>query len=212
MKCVIVSGGSPPSEKLLKQQLSDADFVIGVDGAADMLMDLDIKADVVIGDFDTAKKINVLGQQNNGAEVIRLRVDKNETDTEAAVNLAIERGAKNIVMLGAVGSRLDHSLANISMLKPMFEQGVFAKIIDDNTEMFINDSEVSLCANVGQTISILPLCSDITVTARGLKYPLDELFLPFGTSRGVSNIIESSSVSINISGGYALIILTDGNL
>lgn len=212
MKCVIVSGGSPPSEKLLKQQLSDADLIIGVDGAADILMDLGIKADIVIGDFDTAKKINILGQQNNGAEVIRLRVDKNETDTEAAVNLAIERGAKNIVMLGAVGTRLDHSLANVSILKPIFEQGIFAKIIDDNTEMFISDSEVSLCANVGETISILPLCSDITVSASGLKYPLDELFLPFGTSRGVSNIIESSSVSINISGGYALIVLTDGNL
>lgn len=212
MKCVIVSGGSPPSEKLLKQQLSDADLIIGVDGAADILMDLGIKADIVIGDFDTAKKINILGQQNNGAEVIRLRVDKNETDTEAAVNLAIERGAKNIVMLGAVGTRLDHSLANVSILKPIFEQGIFAKIIDENTEMFISDSVVSLCANVGETISILPLCSDITVSASGLKYPLDELFLPFGTSRGVSNIIESSSVSINISGGYALIILTDGNL
>ena len=212
MKCVIVSGGSPPSEKLLKQQLSDADLIIGVDGAADILMDLGIKADIVIGDFDTAKKINILEQQNNGAEVIRLRVDKNETDTEAAVNLAIARGAKNIVMLGAVGTRLDHSLANVSILKPIFEQGIFAKRIDDNTEMFISDSEVSLCANVGETISILPLCSDITVSASGLKYPLDELFLPFGTSRGVSNIIESSSVIINRSGGYALIVLTDGNL
>lgn len=212
MKCVIISGGSPPSKKILKQQLCDADFIIGVDGAADLLTNCNITADVIIGDFDTAKKINVLDQQNGGAEVVRLHVNKNETDTEAAVNLAIERGAKNIIMLGAMGSRMDHSLANISMLKAIHKKGTFAKIIDDNNEMFISDSEVKLCANIGQTISILPLCGDITVTASGLKYPLEELYLPFGTTRGISNVIENSSVSINVSGGYALIILTDGSL
>ena len=212
MKCVIISGGSPPSKKLIKQQLCDADIVIGVDGAADLLTDCEITADIIIGDFDTAKKINVLGQQNNGAEVIRLRVDKDETDTEAAVNLAIERGAKNIIMLGAMGSRTDHSLANISMLKPIHEKGSFGKILDDNTEMFVCDTEVTLKASLGQTISILPFSADIIVSASGLKYPLKELALPFGTSRGVSNIIDKSSVNINVTGGYALIILTDGNL
>lgn len=212
MKCVIISGGSPPSEKLIKQQLCDADMVIGVDGAADLLTKCEITADIIIGDFDTAKKVNVLEQQNNGAEVIRLRVDKNETDTEAAVNIAIERGAKNITLLGAMGSRVDHSLANISMLKPIQQNGAFGKILDENTEMFVCDTEVTLKANVGQTISILPFSGNIIVTASGLKYPLKELALPFGTSRGVSNIIEKSSVNIRVTGGYALIILTDGNL
>lgn len=212
MKCVIISGGSPPSENLLKQQLCDADIIIGVDGAANLLTKSKITADIIIGDFDTAKKINVLGQQNDGAEVIRLRVDKDETDTEAAVNLAIERGAKNIIILGAMGSRLDHSLANISMLKLIHEKGAFGKILDDNTEMFVCDTEVTLKANLGQTMSILPFSGDIIVSASGLKYPLKELALPFGTSRGVSNIIEESSVNIHVTGGYALIILTDGNL
>ena len=212
MKYTILAGGLPPSEKLLRQQIKESDKLIGVDGAADILTDYGITADYIIGDFDSAKKKNILIQQNAGASVIRLEKHKDVTDTEAALELAIEHGAKHVVLLGALGSRQDHAQANIALLKHAYEHDVFAKILDDNNELFVTDGSFTLHSPKGQTISILPLCRDIKVNAEVLLYPLDDLRLRFGSSRGVSNIMKHNKAVIKVEGGYALIILSNGKL
>lgn len=212
MKCLIVSGGDAPSKNLIEQHLKDCDFYIGVDGGADLLSSYNLSADYIIGDFDTAKSINILKQQNGGAEIVRLNPRKNQTDTEAAVDLALTKGADEIVLLGALGSRQDHSLANIALLKYALDKRVSAKIVDENNELFVCKDNITLSAPIGQTISILPLYQNITVSAKGLEYPLKNLKINFGQSRGISNIISKSKVTITIKHGTALIILSNGNI
>ena len=128
MNYIIVSGGYPPQKKILDAYLKGANKLIGVDGAADFFESEGIKADVLLGDFDTADESNVRAQEKKGARIIRLETKKNLTDTEAALRLALDEGASGIILLGAIGSRMDHTLSNISLLKLAYEQGTPMKI------------------------------------------------------------------------------------
>ena len=209
MRFLIVSGGYPPEEKMLRQYIDKADILIGVDGAADFLEKLGITAEILIGDFDTADEKNVDAQAERGAKTVRLESEKNESDTEAAVSLAIEAGASEIVLLGAIGSRMDHTMANIALMKQAYDRGISIKIHNANNEIFISKDKYMILGRKGQTVSILPLGGDIYVSATGLSYPLDNLLLAVGSSRGVSNIVKDDEAKISISGGYALILFTN---
>lgn len=208
MKYLILSGGTPPSKSELMPYITEADMVIGVDGAADVLCQYDIVPNVLIGDFDTANVQSVEELKEQGAKVVRLSPRKNETDTEAAVNYAISHNASKITIFGALGSRVDHSLSNIMMLVRAHTAGVPARIIDEYNELQVENQHLILQGTPGQTVSILPLTGNLHVSATNLVYPLNELELNFGSSRGVSNVMADSVATINIKGGYALIIKT----
>ncbi|MBT3320227.1 MAG: thiamine diphosphokinase [Clostridia bacterium] len=211
MKFVIVTGGTPPSKQLLASHIKDADTLIGVDGAADVLCGYGELADVLIGDFDTATEQSVRIQQEKGAKVLRLASEKNETDTQAAVDYAIKNGASHIIMLGALGTRIDHTQSNIMLLLRAHAANVDAKIIDENNELLVCNDSITLSGTPGQTISILPLTGNVTVTATDLYYPLNNLLLEFGTSRGISNVMTSDTTQITVKGAYALIIIANAD-
>jgi thiamine pyrophosphokinase len=128
------------------------------------------------------------------------------TDTEAAIDYALDAGADDITILGALGTRVDHTLSNINMLLRAYGRGADCRILDEFNELTVATGEHELHGCPGQTISILPLTGDLTVTASGLEYPLEQLTLPFGSSRGVSNHIQGTSAHLSISGGIALIV------
>lgn len=206
MNCLIITGGDMPDTDIVKSFVSKASLVIGVDGAADLLYKNNIMPHVLIGDFDTADPNCVAGLKRGGARVIRLQTEKNETDTEAALDYAIQQGAEDITILGALGGRLDHSISNIMMLVRAGMKGCKCRIIDSSCELYVSNSHITISGCPGQTISILPLTGEVYVNASGLKYPLDNLLLGWGSSRGVSNIMAENTADINILGGYALIV------
>lgn len=208
MKCLILTGGNPPEQQCLKEHMKNADVIIGADGAADVFCKYGLVPDVLIGDFDTAKAMNVQYLEDHGAKVIRLQQEKDETDTEAAVGYALDMGSEDIVILGATGSRIDHTFSNIMMLVRADKAGVNCRIIDMINELIVSNKDCRLVGSVGQTISILPLTDEVRVSATNLKYPLNNLTLEFGSSRGVSNVMLKTEADIYITGGYALIVKT----
>ncbi len=205
MKCVIISGGDEPDKKIICKFLKLSDFVIGVDGAANLFYRWSIVPDMIIGDFDTADPESITALEQKGAEVYRLPAEKNETDTEAAIDIAIQKGAEEIVMLGAMGGRIDHTLSNIMMMVRANIKGADCRIVDKTSELYISDSQIIISGKPGDTLSILPLTGELYVSASGLKYPLENLNLKWGSSRGISNIMLGSKAEINITGGHALI-------
>ena len=210
MKCLIVTAGQPPEYELLAAHTKDADLIICADGAAGALIEHNIIPDVLIGDFDSASNSNIAFLETSGSKLIRLEVQKNETDTEAAVALALKSGAEDIVILGALGLRLDHALGNLGMLIKADRAGVRCLIIDELHEITAARGTYMLHGIPGQTVSILPMTGDITVTATNLYYPLDRLLLRHDASRGISNVLVSSPATLEIEGGYALIIKISG--
>jgi thiamine pyrophosphokinase len=161
---------------------------------------------VLVGDFDSARRADLEKIQAAGAKLVRLSPKKNETDTEVAVNLALESGADDIVILGALGLRLDHALGNLAMLIKAHRRGARCRIIDELHEITAAHGEYELHGRVGQTVSLLPMAGDATVTAAGLVYPLDGLVLRSDAARGISNIIAEIPVRLFVSGGYVLVI------
>ncbi len=210
MKCVIVSGGTPPSKPDFSKYQKGAELLIAVDGAADWLCRIGAVPDHIIGDMDTADAASLLRLESLGASVTRLPREKNETDTEAAVNLAIKLNADDIVILGATGKRLDHTMGNLAMLVRTARAGIRCRIVDKYNEMWAAAGEHDMEGRIGQTVSIIPLTGDLHVTATNLEYPLRNLFLGVDSSRGISNIFQKTNAHLSISGGYALIVKIRG--
>ena len=206
MKCLIVTAGAPPTAELIETHRKDADMVIGVDGAAAVLVKHALWPNVLVGDFDSADDADVEKIGAMGTRLVRLPAHKNETDTEVAMNLALEAGASDIVLLGALGLRLDHALGNLNMLIKAHRAGVSCRIIDEVHEITVVRNEYELHGRVGQIVSLLPMAGDVTITATGLAYPLEGLLLRSDAARGISNIIAESPARLCISGGYALVI------
>jgi thiamine pyrophosphokinase len=206
MKCVIVTGGDAPRKIDLQKQISDAPLVIAVDGAADLFDRWGLVPHYIIGDMDTAASGSLSRLADAGAVAVTLQREKNETDSEAAMNFALKSGADDIVILGATGGRFDHTMGNIAMLVRAARASARCRIIDKMNEMWAATGEHDVFGRIGQTVSIVALTGDLIVTAANLKYPLQNLKLGVDASRGISNIIVDSPAHLSISGGYALIV------
>ncbi len=206
MRWLVVTGGAASGSALLHEQSRLADQLIAADGAADLLCKEGIVPDVLIGDFDTASSESITALAGKGAKIVRLPEHKNMTDTEAAVDYTLNAGAQDITILGALGLRIDHALSNIGMLLRVREAGAACRIIDEINEIETAEGFFTLSGYPGQTVSILPMTGNLTVTASDLEYPLQHLSLPFGSSRGVSNRMKGNTALLSISGGVALII------
>ncbi len=210
MKCLIVSGGVSPRKADLLKHYKNADITIAVDGAADVFDRFVLSPNYIIGDIDTADPKTVSKLESDGASIIKLQRAKNETDTEAAMNHAIKAGADDIVILGATGRRMDHTLANIAMLVRALNAGVQCRMFDTYNEMWVATGEHRFNGRIGQTVSIHPLTGDLIVNAKNLEYPLENLALRTDSSRGISNIIKKNPVQLSILGGNALIVKIRG--
>lgn len=200
MRAVIFAGGEIKDYSYIKGLLNSDDMLIAADSGLEHLIKMGLAADVMIGDMDSVKS------EISGKEIIRLDVMKDETDTEAAARAAIERGADELLILGATGSRKDHSIANILLLKRLNDLKVKASIADENNEIYYLDYKITLDGEKGDTISIIPLSDLQGISTEGLFYPLDNDVLYMGTSRGVSNVMLDNNCTVTVKKGNALVI------
>ena len=148
MIVAIVSGGTPPSEKLLRYYLDKVDFIIAADKGSECLYNYNIIPDLLLGDFDSAKKEILDNIKLQVKEVLEFPPEKDYTDTEIAIIEAIKRGAKKIYLFGAIGSRMDHTLGNIGLLLTTKKKGAILEIIDDNNRLYLGENNMKLCGEV----------------------------------------------------------------
>ncbi len=200
MRAVIFAGGSIREYDYIKSYLKDDDLIIAADSGFDHVLRLGITPDVFVGDMDSVKSEVV------AKEIIKLEVMKDETDTEAAAMLAMDRGAKDILLLAATGTRLDHTLANILLLKKLYDNGVTATIVDEKNEIHFFKNKIKLFGNKDETVSVIPLSQMKGVTTSGLLYKLTDGELEYASSRGVSNVMTGNSCTITAAEGEALVI------
>jgi len=122
--------------------------------------------------------------------------------------LAAELESTSITILGAIGTRIDHTIANIHILKELIEQNIKAKIINENNEIqLINKSIKIEKNNEYKYISIIPLTTEVAgLTIKGMKYPLEDYTLTIGNSLGVSNEQMNKIAEISINEGILILI------
>ena len=211
MRVCIVTGGRISKEFLLNQlRTMKYHLMIAVDHGADFFTECDYKPHHVVGDMDSADSATKEAISSwEGCTLHKFPAEKDETDTELAISLAIENRATEIHIYGATGSRMDHMLGNIHIMKKALDAGVLCAIIDEHNKIrLIKDTlTINKDSQYGNYVSFLPWYGDVTgVCLRGMKYPLEDAVLPYGKALGVSNEVMDEVATVIIGSGVAVMI------
>ena len=196
MKVLIVLGGDAPGVELLKKCVSEADFSIAADRGLEAFDAAGLKPDLLIGDMDSVSP-DVLARYESRLSEDILNCIKNDTDCEYALNLAVEKGATEIILLGALGGRLDHALANLMMVVRAARHGVWAEIRAEGVRIVRINGSYTLTGAKGSTISLLPLGTARGVNIKGCYYTIEDFTLESDTSRGMSNVVTADEAVIS---------------
>ena len=207
MTGLIICSGSIMDYAYIRKYFEKADFIIGVDGGAQHLRRLGTIPHVLVGDLDSIAKSDFNSLMEAGVEVIKFPAQKDATDTELAVQLAMERGCDEVILLGATGTRLDHTMANVFLLRMLLEKGIKGIIADEHNEIEMINNNISLVREDDIKISLVPVGGKVTgVTTEGLYYPLKDATLEFGSTWGISNEFSEDMAGVTIKEGLLLVI------
>lgn len=205
--CIIISGGELRDDPFYQCILSEAGFIICADGGARHAGKMGIRPDVVLGDFDTLTARELEELERSGTRIIRYPRDKDYTDTHLALLQALKMEFTDIIILGALGGRLDHTLANVMLLAIPEAVEARIRIMDPGQEIFLVKKEAALRGGKGETISLLPLGSRVSgIKTRGLGYEVPGGILSIGHPIGVSNYFQEEDAAIEIAEGLLLVV------
>lgn len=211
MKFVIISGGYIDDAFALNWLKENKyDCMIAADSGMNFLYRNGIVPDIIAGDFDSVEDESL--DEFSGmseVEVLRLNPIKDDTDTEFVIREAIRRGAKEIIVLGATGTRLDHVLANVHLLGIGLEENISIQLVDENNRIRMIDNciEIKKTKQFGNFVSVLPVKGDAKgVSLAGMKYPLKDADIACFSSLGISNEIKSETAKISVKQGILLVI------
>ncbi len=191
------------------------DLLIAADGGARYCEAIGITPAVVIGDFDSLDSDELNKLQSSGVEIIQYPARKDQTDLELALELAVDRGADEILVLGALGARWDMSIANILLLTLPEFSGVKLKFIEENQEIALlrGGEKFTLNGGKGDIVSLAALDKEVKgITLSGLEYPLKDGMLRLGSTRGISNVLVENTATVCLEKGLLLCVHTRINL
>jgi len=205
---IIVSGGSLGDYAL--PYLESGARLIGADRGALWLIRQGFVPDLALGDFDSVteeerKEIRRFSRAYADCDPIR----KDLTDTEWAFAQALSERPSSIVLLGATGTRFDHTFANIQLLKKAADAGIPCRVIDANNEISLlsGDQSLPLRRGVYEQVSLLPLSGIARgITLEGFLYPLSDAVLETGQSLGISNVILGETAVVHLKEGLLLVV------
>lgn len=186
---------------------STAKMIVAADGGLAHIQALGLHPGLLIGDLDSISPEQIRWAEEQGSEVRRFPVNKNETDLELALLAAAEIGCRHIVIVAALGGRLDQTLSNIFLLNLPVLADLDVRIDDVRQEVMLIHSAVDLHGSPGDTVSLLPLSPIVQgITTSGLQYPLADDSLIFYRSHGISNVMLSSTARVEIQSGILICI------
>ncbi len=206
MHAVLVAGSTLTAE-LNRSEILAADLLIAVDGGAEALVRVGATPHLLVGDLDSVSPGTRDKLVAEGVEVLLLPTAKDETDTEAALRAAVERGASTATVLGALGGpRLDHLVGNLLLLTSPALGGVSVRLVDELHEAFLVKGDTLFKGERGDTVSLLPLTPRVeAVVTEGLLYPLSGETLFQGSTRGISNVMTGSEARVRHGEGVLLL-------
>ena len=217
MRALIVAAGDAPDRAGLDRAWpgwSDPiDLVVAADAGADAAERLGLRPDLVVGDFDSIAPGGLDRLRAAGIPVEVAPTDKDESDTELAVRAAVARGARALTIVGGLGGRPDHLLANVGLLALPELADRSVELLDDRTRVSLirGPGSRDLAGRVGDLVSLLPFGPGVDgVTTAGLEWPLADEALPLGPARGLSNVRTALVARVTVRTGLLLAIETIG--
>lgn len=207
MEVLIVSGGEIDTTFLQDYYIREKpQIIIAVDKGLETLYKLNIIPNHIVGDLDSVDANIVEYYQKNSHTILHQYMpEKDNTDTDIALNLAITLHASSIIIIGALGKRMDHALGNIHILTNALEAHIPCQILDNHNRIYLINASITLekSKTYGKYISLIPLTSTVRgLTLTGFKYPLTDYTLTIGKSLGVSNEIIQDTATIHLKERY----------
>ena len=203
---VFLNGEYDAGSEFYWRRFAGADLRVAADGGYAALHALGMLPEVLVGDFDSLPADALAAAHAAGIEIVALPVRKDETDAEAAVDLALARGALAVDLVGALGGDLDHELGNLALLRRLARRGVAARLLAPALSVAVlrAPSCVALASPPGTRVSLLSLSEASVLTLDGLDYPLESGVLSVGTCLGVGNAVQRPGARIDVLQGEVL--------
>jgi thiamine pyrophosphokinase len=205
-RCVIITAYHPyPTDIRENVGLCDNDFVICADGGYMYARKENIVPDVIIGDFDSWQ-----GGYPEDIKIIRYPKEKDDTDTLLCFKFGMELGFSDFVISGGMGGRIDHTVANLQCMSFAVENGKKIWMTDNrNSVTMISGGEITIKKKEGCKLSLLSFSGECRgVSAKGVKYPLENAVLRSDFPIGASNEFVGETALITCLSGQLLICLT----
>jgi thiamine pyrophosphokinase len=200
-QALIIANGAPPPKKRLALLVKQAGTVICADGGANTALKMGIMPDAIVGDLDSVHAEALVKFRR-----VAVYEDRNDetTDLEKAIAWTIQSKYDHIIVVGASGKRIDHTVGNLGVL-PKFYPDAIITFVDDSGELCYVGREYSFAAEKGDVVSLIPLNRCEGVFTTGLKYPLEGEILELGVREGTSNVVVASPVVIKVKKGHLLL-------
>ena len=211
-RVVIIANGTPPEDVTAHRWLQPGDDsthvrLICADGGARAALALGVTPEVVVGDLDSLDETMQAQLKAMECRLVVYPAAKDWTDLELALKLAVQEGAAEIVILGALGGRLDQELANILLLLLPELRHIPTRIVDERQELFVVRDQAEIVGQPGDVVSLIPLSGDVEgIVTEGLLYPLRDEPLLSGPARGVSNVLTGPVARVTLRSGALLIV------
>ena len=204
-KCVIIGGVRILDTAKVKSYINESDFIMACDSGIEVAGELGVKPNLIIGDFDSCDK------PDTDIETITLPEAKDDTDTMFAAKEAVKRGFDEVVLLGVIGERIDHTLANVYILSYLEKQGVKGLIVDDYSESLIigeNGLNMGQISDKFSYFSLICLESEVDgITIKNAKFPLENGKITPEHQYATSNeVLPGKVAEVSIEKGSALLI------
>ena len=208
MDVLVVGSGNMESVELLRQTAALAELLICVDGGARYFQKADITPHVLLGDFDSIEQDTLRAYETEGVEVVRFSPRKDYTDMELALNYAVEHGATRIFIMGATGSRVDHSISNVQLLHKLLDADAQSIILDDKTGYTLIKDKITIGRMEGYKLSLVCHTGSREHCNRGLVWPLFNYTMKMGAGIGISNEFSEDKATVRIGSGRMYVILS----
>lgn len=212
MKTLIVTGGSLDTgwaEEFIKTL--NAEYIIAADSGLKHINELGLVPDMILGDYDSVEA--VLLDKYKDTDIKTYPREKDYTDTHIAIINALKAGASAIYILGATGTRMDHTFTNICNMKAALDCDVPCFIYDKHNKIYIvneqmGEVKLSKEGQYGDYVSIVPLSEEAVISLTGFKYGLEDYVLHQGLSICQSNEIKEKGAIIKIKKGILIVFET----
>lgn len=201
-RCVIIGGAPIGNYNYIKKEIREDDFFVFCDSGLKHDTPLEVKPDLIVGDFDSHQK------PETETEIIVLPREKDDTDTLFAVKEALRRGFDDFLLVGVIGKRFDHSFGNVSILLMLHNLNKNAKIIDDFSEMEIVSGKTVFVDDSFKYFSLLNISGNAKeISIKNAKYELAEAEIKSDFQFGISNeVIKGNPAEINVGFGECLLV------
>lgn len=208
-KTVIFANGIPAAQSNAQSLIKPDDTIICADGGTQHALSLGLTPDVLVGDMDSLAETVQTDLEAKGVELIRHPIKKDQTDLELAFEVAIARGATEILLLTAIGGRLDQQLANILLLTRPEWHLVRLSLAEGRQRAWLlrGPDELTLSGQPGDTLSVVPLSTAMEgLDIENAEWPLQGATVPLGSTLTISNTFLSDQVRVRVKAGLGLVI------